>query len=144
MYILYDFSGYNPNILLWSIDRYIVSFVKQIQILFKNVVNLSNVKVSYYKGKEELKNEEEDLYNIESSVKLWLLSPKLPQELDDKVDDLNTTEDGESGKKPHGASNETQGGLQGHLHVFLNLVVGGSAKVDLNHFKSLWILNVGS
>ena len=121
-----------------------MSFVKQIQILFKNVVNLSNVKVSYYKGKEELKHEEEDLYNIESSVKLWLLSPKLPQELDDKVDDLNTTEDGESGKKPHGASNETQGSLQGHLHVFLNLVVGGSAKVDLNHFKSLWILNVGS
>ena len=49
-----------------------------------------------------------------SSLKLWLLSPKLPQELDGIVNDLNTTQDGESSKKPHGSSDKTQGGLQGH------------------------------
>ena len=73
-------------------------------------------------------------------MKLWLLSPKFPQELDGIVDNLNTTEDGESGKKPHGASNKTQGGLQGDLDVLFNLVVGRSTKVDLDHFQS-WILD---
>ena len=80
---------------------------------------------------------------VQGSVKLWLLSPKLPQELDGIVDDLNATQDGESSKKPHGASDKTQGGLQSHLHVLLNLVVGCSAKVNLNHFHR-WILNGAS
>ena len=65
------------------------------------------------------------------------------QKFDNVEDDLNATQDGESGEKPHGASNKTQGGLQSHLHIFLNLVVGCSTKVDLNHFQS-WILDGAS
>ena len=39
----------------------------------------------------------------------------LEKELDSKVDDLDATEDGEACEEPHGASNHTQLGNQGHL-----------------------------
>ena len=77
------------------------------------------------------------------SLKLVLLLPKHPQELDGIVDDLNATEDGESGEKPHGASNKTQGGLQSHLHVLFYLVVGRDTKKDVDHFQS-WIIDGAS
>ena len=47
-------------------------------------------------------------------------------------DDLNTTEDGEAGKKTHGASNQTQLTLQCYLFVPLNLIIGCCVKVNQN------------
>ena len=46
------------------------------------------------------------------------------EELDSKVDDLDPTEDGEACEEAHRSSNEAKLGLQGHLLVLLNLVVG--------------------
>ena len=57
---------------------------------------------------------------------------KLPQE---KENYLNPTDDGESSKESHGASNETQLGLRLDLLVSLNLVKGGCFKADLNNLK---------
>ena len=54
------------------------------------------------------------------------------EELADVVDNLNPTEDGEAGEEPHGATDEAELGLQGHLHIPLYLVVGGSVEVDLD------------
>ena len=49
-----------------------------------------------------------------------------------KVDNLDTTEDGEAGEEPHGAADETDLGGQSHLHIPFNLVIGGRVKVDLD------------
>ena len=57
----------------------------------------------------------------------WVLIER-PEE---KEDDLNTTDDGESSEEPHGASNETQLGLGLDLLVSLNVVKGCRVKVDL-------------
>ena len=65
------------------------------------------------------------------------------QKFDDVKDDLNATEYRESSEKPHGASNKTQGSLQSHLHIFLNLVVSRDTKKDVDHFQS-WIINGAS
>ena len=51
------------------------------------------------------------------------------------VENLNPTEDGEAGEEPHGATNEAELGLQGHLNVPLYLVVGGRVEVDLNQLE---------
>ena len=58
--------------------------------------------------------------------------PERHEELADVVDDLNPTEDGEAGEEPHGAADEAELGLQGHLHITLYLVVGGRIEVDLD------------
>ena len=59
-----------------------------------------------------------------------------PQE---KEDDLNATDDGEPSQKTHGASNQTQLGLNLDLLVFFDRVKGCSVKVDLYHLKSwMW------
>ena len=54
------------------------------------------------------------------------------EELHGKVNYLNPTENGEAGEEPHGAADETELGLQGHLHIPLYLVVGGRVEVDLD------------
>ena len=46
--------------------------------------------------------------------------------------DLDTTDDGESSKKSHSASNETQLGFRLDLLVSLDVVKGGRVKVDLH------------
>ena len=39
------------------------------------------------------------------------------KELDQVVDDFHTTEDGKAGEEPHGAPDEAELGLQGHLII---------------------------
>ena len=56
----------------------------------------------------------------------------LPEE---KEDDLDATDDGESSEEPHGASNETQLGLHLDLLVSLDVVEGRRVEVDLNQLK---------
>ena len=41
------------------------------------------------------------------------------KELEEKVDDLDPTEDGEASEEPHGASNQTQRCLSRHLLICL-------------------------
>ena len=55
---------------------------------------------------------------------IWFLPVNLSgsqghEKLHGKVDDLNSTEDGEAGEEPHGAADQTEHGLQGHLHISL-------------------------
>ena len=64
------------------------------------------------------------------------------EEHDYEVDNLNPTEDGEAGEKPHGAADEAELGLQGHLHILLNLIIGGCVKVYLDQLQG-GILNGG-
>ena len=54
---------------------------------------------------------------------------------EEKEDDLNATDDGESSEESHGASDETQLGLSLDLLVPLDLVVGGRVKVDLHQLE---------
>ena len=54
---------------------------------------------------------------------------------EEKEDDLNPADDGESSEKSHGASNEAQLGLQLDLLVFLYVVEGCRVKVDLHQLK---------
>ena len=49
---------------------------------------------------------------------------------EEKEDDLNPTDDGESSEESHGASNQTQLGLHLDLLVSLNVVKGCRVKVD--------------
>ena len=52
-----------------------------------------------------------------------------------KEDDLNSTDDGKSSEKSHGASNETQLGLRLDLFVSLDVVKSGRVKVDLHQLE---------
>ena len=76
--------------------------------------------------------------SVEMCSDCFLLRPASPggsegrEELDGVVDDLDTTEDGEAGEESHGAADEAELGLQGHLHISLHLVVGGRVEVDLD------------
>ena len=54
------------------------------------------------------------------------------EQLDDEVEDLHATEDGEASEEPHGASNDAELGLQGHLHIPLYLIIGCSVEEDLD------------
>ena len=71
----------------------------------------------------------------------FLLCPATPsgseghEELDGVVDDLDPTEDGEAGEESHGAADEAELGLQGHLHIPLYLVIGRSVEVDLDQLQ---------
>ena len=60
---------------------------------------------------------------------------KWHDKFDSKVDNLDPTEDGEACEKPHGATDEAELGLQGHLHILLYLVIGGRVKVDLDQLQ---------
>ena len=51
---------------------------------------------------------------------------------EEKEDDLDSTDDGKSSEKSHGASNETQLGLILDLFVSLNVIKGRCVKVDLH------------
>ena len=55
---------------------------------------------------------------------------------EDKEDDLDAADDGESTEESHGASDETQLGLGLDLLVSLDVVKGRRFKVDLNKLKS--------
>ena len=55
---------------------------------------------------------------------------------EEKEDDLNPADDGESSEESHGASNEAQLGLQLYLLVSLDVVEGCRVKVDLHQLKS--------
>ena len=64
-----------------------------------------------------------------------------PDEFDQKEDNLDATDDGESSEEPHGASDQAKLGLQSDLLVLLNLVVGGRVKVDLDHVQRRELLS---
>ena len=56
------------------------------------------------------------------------------EELDDIVNNLHPTEDGEASEEPHGTTDKAKLGLQGHRHILLYHVIGGCVKVDLDQF----------
>ena len=58
-----------------------------------------------------------------------------PDQFDQKEDNLDATDDGESSEEPHGASNETQLGLHLDLLVSLDVVEGRRVEVDLHQLK---------
>ena len=57
------------------------------------------------------------------------------EELGEEVDDLHGAEDGEAGEESHGAPDQTQLGVDCHLHISLYAVIGPRVKVDLNHLQ---------
>ena len=57
------------------------------------------------------------------------------EQLDDEVDDLHATEDGEAGEEPHGAANESELRFQGHLYILLYFIIGGRVEVDLDQLQ---------
>ena len=61
------------------------------------------------------------------------------KDLEQEEDDLDTTDDGESCEKSHGASNQTYLGIKLDLLVFLYLVKGCRVKIDLDkHDGRFW------
>ena len=52
---------------------------------------------------------------------------------EEKEDDLNPADDGESSEESHGSSDETQLGFGLDLFVSLNVVKGCRVKIDLHH-----------
>ena len=70
---------------------------------------------------------------IEISCYLSSDDPERHEELGEVVDYLHPAEDGEAGEESHGAADQTQLGVDCHLHVSLYLVIGCCVKVDLDH-----------
>ena len=76
-----------------------------------------------------------------SYLKLYVNDATIPPEyerhkqFDGEVDDLDPTEDGEAGEESHGAADEAKLGLQGDLHIPLNLVIGGRVEENLNQLQ---------
>ena len=68
-------------------------------------------------------------------VKLQLHKCSWWNQPEEKEDDLDTADNGESSEESHGASDETQLGLSLDLLVPLDLVVGGRVKVDLHQLE---------
>lgn len=58
--------------------------------------------------------------------------PERHEEPSKVVDDLHPTEDGEAGEESHGAADQTQLGVECHLHISLYLVICCCVKVDLD------------
>ena len=54
---------------------------------------------------------------------------------DKVVDDFHGAEDGEAGEESHGAPDQTQLGVDCHLHVSLYFIIGRRVKVDLDHLQ---------
>ena len=61
--------------------------------------------------------------------------PKRFDQFDQKEDNLDATNDGESCEEPHGASNEAKLCIELDLLVSFYLVKGCRVKVDLNQVK---------
>ena len=61
--------------------------------------------------------------------------PKRFDEFDQKEDNLDATDDGESSEEPHGASDEAELCVKLDLLVAFYLVKGCRVKVDLNQVK---------
>ena len=55
---------------------------------------------------------------------------------EEKEDDLDATDDGESSEEPHGASDETQLGLHLDLLVSLDVVEGRCVKIDVDQVQT--------
>ena len=65
----------------------------------------------------------------------WHWFGSIEDKFGQKADDLDPTDDGEPSEESHGASNETQLGLELDLLVSLDLVEGGRVKVDLDNLQ---------
>ena len=63
------------------------------------------------------------------------MDPQRHEELGEVVDDLHAAEDGEAGEESHGAADQTQLGVDCHLHVPLYFIIGRRVKVDLDHLQ---------
>ena len=61
--------------------------------------------------------------------------PEGHEELGEVVDDLHGAEDGEAGEESHGAPDQSQLGVDCHLHVPLYFIIGRRDKVDLDHLQ---------
>ena len=59
----------------------------------------------------------------------------LEEESSNVVDNLHCAKDGEACEESHGAADQTQLGVDCHLHISFNVVVGPRVKVDLNHLQ---------
>ena len=73
---------------------------------------------------------------VSKSLLGWFWDPKRRNDSEQEEDDLNSTDDWESSKKSHGASNQTYLGVELDLLVFLYLVKGCRVKIDLDKLKS--------
>ena len=62
--------------------------------------------------------------------------PKRFDQFDQKEDNLDAADDGESSEEPHGASDEAKLCVELDLLVSLDLVKGGRVKVDLHQLES--------
>ena len=62
----------------------------------------------------------------------WTFPSYFPSQPEEKEDDLDAADDREPRKETHGASNETELGVELDLFLFLNVVEGRRVKVDLH------------
>ena len=76
-----------------------------------------------------------ELKSLRKNIYLVHLRSWQKDKPDEKEDDLNPTDDREASEEPHGASNKTQLGLRLDLLVSLDVVKGGSVKVDLHQLE---------
>ena len=67
-----------------------------------------------------------------NSGHIGLLHSERGKEPNGKVDDLNSTEDGEASEEAHRSPNEAKLSLQGHLLVLLHQVIRRCVKEDFN------------
>ena len=66
---------------------------------------------------------------------LILCNSKRPDDLDEKENELDAADDGEPTQEPHGASDQTQLGVELDFFVSFYLVEGCRVKVDLDQVK---------
>ena len=64
-----------------------------------------------------------------------LLSSECHEILDSEVENLYSTEDGETSKQAHSSSNDGYLSFRSVFRVFLNEVECGCVKIDVNHFQ---------
>ena len=65
----------------------------------------------------------------------------MADQLQEKEDDLNATDDWEPSEESHGSPNKTEGGGELDLLVPYDLVEGGRVEVDLDKLQSgRWLL----
>ena len=94
-------------------------------------VNCSNIYLQNIREYKQLCQVIPELF-LSYDGHIVLLHPERGKEPDGKVDDLNSTEDGEASEEAHRSPNEAKLSLQGHLLVLFNLVKGRRVKEDLN------------
>ena len=71
-----------------------------------------------------------------------LVGPQRCEKFDQKKEKLDSTDDRESSKKPHGATNKTELPFKLHLPVSFDLVKCCCVKVDLDKVETGWALNL--